>query len=297
MQIFNTIEPAAREFIKIALQKYGIDLGKLKLDNLQQEDFLLVSKKYPIFVVADGVTLIQFIIDKKSYPKPSPAGVAARIFCEELLKAAEEKYETFKESDIKDIFDSGNKAVGRYNQECGRTKETADYWWNDFYAATAAFVVLKDNVAYWGSICDSYVAHFNKDSLVFRSPTCDSRIERDAPKFKGDANNEKEKTKYVWSVKRNGISAKGELIGYGVVTGEEIAKRYLNLGTFKVKKDDFIAVFTDGFEDYMKLSEFRAIFYKEFDDLDKRAKDFAQLKIAEDPDKFGHERSLIIVSV
>ena len=67
-----------------------------------QEDYFIISKKYPIFVVADGVTLN---FDKVSdYPKISGAGEVAKIFCETVILAAEEKYEDFKEENFKEIF-------------------------------------------------------------------------------------------------------------------------------------------------------------------------------------------------
>jgi len=122
MKKFSLIEQTARQVIENAAKKYGLDLDKIKNVQPPQEDFILTSEKYPIFVVADGVTLVQFLIDKRDrYPDPSPAGEAARIFCQTLIEAAEERYESFDESTIREIFKVANEAVGRYNQEQGRT--------------------------------------------------------------------------------------------------------------------------------------------------------------------------------
>lgn len=298
MNKFSIIEPPTKEFIKIALQRYGLNSEEIKSESHPQEDFLLVSEKYPIFVVADGVTLIQFIIEKKEYPNPSPAGDIARVFCNELMKATEARYESFKDSDIKEVFKIANKAVGQYNRERGRTKETVDYWGNDFYAATAAFVVIKDNAVYWGSICDSFITHFSTNStMLFISPDCNVKAEAEAPKFIGDKNDTKAKSKYIWSTKRNGIDDAGKLIGYGVVTGEEATNRYLNFGSFEAKKDNLIAIFTDGFENYVRLPEFISLFTKWPDDIELRLKEFTATKAKDNPDKFGRERSLIIISI
>lgn len=296
MKTFSITELASEEFIKSVFRKYGWNLEKLKGKVHPHEDFFLISEKYPIFAVADGVTLIQFLAEKKEYPIPSPAGDVARIFCEELVKSAEARYKSFKDSDIKEIFRKANAAVGEYNREHGRAKETVDYWNTDFYAATAAFAVIKNDIVYWGSICDSYIMRFSSDgAIIFQSPDCNAKAEAEPPRFTGDVNDRKEKAQYIWSIKRNGIDENGKLVGYGVATGEETANRYLNFGSFRVLKGDLILVLTDGFENYVQLPEFISLFTKWPDDIKLRFVEFTAAKTKENPDKFGHERSLIVV--
>jgi serine/threonine protein phosphatase PrpC len=232
MKYFSILEPASEKF-----------RGYI----YPQEDFLLVSEKYPIFAVADGVTLIQFLIEKKEYPNPSPAGDVARVFCEEIVKAAEARYESFEEFDIKEIFRIANKAVGEYNNQK-----------DNLYSATAALVIIKNNKAYWCSICDSYVIHFDKNgNTKFKSQECRP---------------------------------------YVVVNGEEKANELLNYGSFEVKEGELVALFTDGFENYFKIPEFISLFQKWPADLESQVKKFTAAKTDEDPEKFGHERSLIMIS-
>lgn len=298
MKAFSIIEPPIKEFIEMALRHYGIDDPSTFLGHGHpQEDFLLQSNKYPIFVVADGVTLIQCIIDKGAYPNPSPAGDVARIFCEALVKSAEERYELFTEADITEIFKAGNEAVRKYNQEHGRTSASTDFWSNDLYAATVSFVVVKNNIAYWGSICDSYVAHVSNGELRFKSPDCNAKTEVEAPKFTGDTSDQKAKAIHNWSVRRNGVGDDGKLTGYGVVTGEDNAERYLNVGRLEVMAGDTLAILTDGFEEYVALPEFISLLQESPDDLGGRLREFTAEKAQENPDKFGHERSLIVVQV
>lgn len=240
--------------------------------------------------------MIQYILDKKDYPNPSPAGDVARIFCEESIKVAEEKYNSFQESDIIEIFKAANKTVGKYNKEHGRTKETVDYWDTDFYAATAAFVVIKEDKVYWGSICDSYITHFDKNGLLkFSSPKCNELRQAEAPKFTGDISDQKAKAVYAWSTNRNGTNEKGERIGYGVVTGEPEALKYLSVGSFSIVREDLVAILTDGFEDYMRLPEFISLFTSWPIDLESQIKNFTYTKAKEGPETFGHERSLIVI--
>lgn len=298
MKSFNITESPLKEFIDVELNKFGLDTRIFRNNQPPQEDFLLVSKKYPIFVVADGVTLIQYIIDKKEYPDPSPAGDVARIFCEKLLESAEARYDRFKENDIKEIFREANNAVGEYNRRKGRTKETTDYWDNDLYATTASFAVIKENKVYWGSICDSYVMVFSGDGKIkFQSPNFDERKEDDPPKFIGDSHDSKAKAQYTWRESRNGVNENQKLVGYGVATGEETANRYLNFGCFDVKQGDIVAILTDGFENYVQIPEFMSIFIKWSDDIESCFKKFTAMKGKENPEKFGHERTLIVVPI
>jgi hypothetical protein len=67
-----------------------------------QEDYFLVSKKFPIFVSADGVTLIPEKRDK--YPNPSGVYEIEKIFCEKIILESEKTYKKFEEKDFKNIF-------------------------------------------------------------------------------------------------------------------------------------------------------------------------------------------------
>lgn len=296
MKSFSILEAPSEKFVKLALEKMGVKLEDFKNDIHSQEDYLLQSKKYPIFVVADGVTLIQYILDKKEYPNPSPAGAVAQIFCEQVVRSAESKYESFKDSDIKDIFTEANNAVRKYNTDHGRTKETVDYWDNDLYACTAAFVVIKDGVVYWASICDSYVMHFSSTgTLEFSSPECHDLKQIDSPKYAGDSTDQIAKTKHRWSTARNGINEKGQRIGYGVVTGEPEALTYLSYGSFSMKEGDVLTLLTDGFENHVRLPDFISLFTSWSPDIESEFKELTHKKAEEDPERYGRERSIIVV--
>ena len=60
-----------------------------------------------------------------------------------------------------EIFKESNNKVNEYNQKSGKVifREIS----RNFYAATGAFVIIKNTKAYWASICDSFVAHFDKE--------------------------------------------------------------------------------------------------------------------------------------
>lgn len=263
-----------------------------------QEDYLLISKRYPIYVVADGVTLLQWIIEDRPYPHPSPAGEVARIFCEAAVKAAEADYAAISSpEDIRRIFKIGNEAVAEFEVAHGRTKETVDYWTTDFFAATAALAVVKDGVVYWGSICDSYVAHIDSNgNLIEPSPLCDSLKEAEPPPYEGDPNDLAAYTRYRWSTTRNSLNAQGKRIGYGVITGEPEALAYVAAGHFTLASGERLLVFTDGFEEYVTEPDFLALLHAWPDDIKARVRQYGEAKIPGDPERFGHERSLIAVA-
>jgi len=95
---------------------------------------LLQSGKYPIFAVADGVTIE---LDKNNnYPNSSGAGEVAKIFCERAIKEAEKIYEQFDEFKIRQVFKKANAAVEVYNRTQERSKKTSNFWDFDLLAAT-----------------------------------------------------------------------------------------------------------------------------------------------------------------
>ena len=295
MRVFSTLEDADARFIEVASRKNNIDPAYF--ENHPQEDYLLVSQTLPIYVVADGVTLLQWIYENRPYPHPSPAGDVARIFCQAAVRAAEVAYDTIASpEDIRAIFAAGNEAVAEYETANGRTKETVDYWDTDFFAATAAIAVVKDGVVYWGSICDSYVAHVDANGGVLeQSPLCNALKEAEPPPYTDDAMDHKTRSTYKWHRLRNGLTPGGKRMGYGVITGEPEALAYVATGQFSLAPGERLAVLTDGFEEYMKEPEFTKLLATWPHDLSEEIADYSARMISQDPDRFGHERTLIVI--
>ena len=291
--VFQVLEPIGKAVDHFLRDDMGIKLDRMETIAHPQEDYLLASEKFPIFVVADGVTL-EFGTDG-TYPNPSGAGKLARIFCEAIIREAEARFFAFTENDVAEIFSVANKAVGEYNTEEGRTKEASNFWDFDLFAATAAFAVVKGDVVYWASLCDAYMVRLGvAGEIVFQSPVCwpQTRKETYLPKDWGSVP-EDEKKKTIRRIYRNGLDEQGEPNGYGVTTGETAACRYLNIGTFELKEGEKLLLISDGFEEYIKLPEFRALFREYSDDLQERVSAFTTQKAKEDGVKYGHERSVI----
>lgn len=262
------------------------------LANHPQEDFFIISNKYPIFIVADGVTLN--FDNEKDYPKESGAFEAAKIFCQAAISEAEKRYDNFEEKDLKEVFEHGNYAVLEYNIFQNRTKNTINHFDIDFFSTTASFVLIKNKKVYWWSLCDAGLALFNKKGdKLFKSPDGWQHF----PKDWKEGKNNKEKIITRHRDYRNTIGEDGKLSGYGVADGEETAVYYLNSGVLDVKKGDIVFVYTDGFENYISLPIFIELFKVWPEDLDDWLNRIISEKSKEDLHKFGAEKTLIAISI
>jgi len=223
-----------------------------------QEDFLIASDIPPIFVVSDGVTLnfVKLIENKTKYPNPSPAGDVSRIFCESVIKYVKDKYGTFTEKEVIDVFKFANGEVRKHNEKVGKSEISGNK--TGYYSATGSFTVIKEDKAHWASICDSFIAHFDGEMNL---------------KFK----------------------TLGPCQPYAVINGEEQMVNHLESGVLNLEKGDRVFVFTDGFEHYMENPDFLKLFKEWNKNLKERIAEFSEKMNSIDPEKYGHERSLIAV--
>lgn len=292
MRTYSILRPISGKILEDKAKKSGLEFSQK--NRRPQEDYVRISKKYPIFIVADGVTLA---LDKNgNYPNPSGAGKLAEIFCKVIISEAEKKYKRFEEKDLKEIFKAGNRAAYLFNSSKGRKKQTINYWDFDFFAATTAFALIKENKAYWSSLCDSGIVLFDKNgNQIFQSPPCWIQRKKYVPS-NWEKIDDAERTKMRHRFYRNKINKKGELIGYGVVTGEKEAEKYLNTGVLDLNKESLILAHTDGFYNYLKLNEFIKLFLGEKFNS-KNIKSFIIAKEKESPTEYGLEKSLIAVNL
>lgn len=293
MKVFKLWEPVPKLILKTvaALDGLGVEIDEKSKYFHPREDFLAWSKKFSVFAVADGVTLE--LDERGFYPNPSGAGAVAKIFCQAVVRETEKVYSRFTVPDLKKVFVAANAAVAEYNRKHGRAPGQIDYWSRDLFAATAAWAVVKDNQIYWSVLCDSGVACFDEQGRAkFKSPDCWTIYRKNLPSD-WTKTPEVERKKTARRVYRNGVNAQGELIGYGVVTGEKAAERYLHRGKFTVNKGDTVFIFSDGFENYINQADFVKIFAEWPRDLTKKIKTYTANKSLQDPNNFGRERTLI----
>ena len=296
MRTFTIWEPISKDLLRslAALNNFGLEVNGLGDGRWPREDYHAVSPVYPIFAVADGVTL-ETGPDGK-YPNPSGAGEVARIFCNEVVKSAESLYQNFTADDLKKIFEVANQAVGKYNTAQGRTKNKLNFWDVDLFAATGAFAVVKEGTVYWASMCDSFAAHFDSSgNLKLKSPECWSLPRREKlPSGWADIALD-ERKKIIRRVYRNGLGEAGELTGYGVITGEKAVVKYLNTGSFTPAEGELVMLLTDGFEYYLELPVFVDLCKRWTGDLEVQVRRFTAEKALDDPRNFGLERTLVSI--
>lgn len=122
MKYFSIIEQPSKEAIRAFAEKRNLTEHFSESYTHPQEDYLIASDELPVFGVSDGVTLNfkKLIEDKKEYPNPPPAGEVAKVFCEAVQESAKNRYQNFKENDIKDLFRDGNNAVAKHSNEIGQ---------------------------------------------------------------------------------------------------------------------------------------------------------------------------------
>lgn len=259
MKYISIREPATKEVLQNLTPKGEPINQVIEGEQRPQEDYLITSNNPPVFGVADGVTLdIEKLIEEnKKYPNPSPVGKVAKLFCKNIVESTKQKYNEFKEEDTHKVFKEANEAVGEYNKTVGGNFSRNP---TGFYAATGAFTVIKRKRAYWASICDSFVAHFDKEM----------------------------NTKFASS---------GSCTPYAVINGEKRMINHLKNGTLELNEGDRILIYTDGFEPYIESSNFLEIFKNWTPELREKVSNFSQKKIQEKPKKFGHERSLIAIII
>jgi hypothetical protein len=260
MQYFSILEQPTKEAIRVFAEKRNLTEYLPESYQHPQEDYLIASNSPPIFVVSDGVTLNfkKLVENNQKYPNPSPAGEIAKIFCENVIKSAAERYGEFDASQIVEVFKEANAEVKKYNERVGKSDISGNI--TGFYAATSSFIIIKNNKAYWASICDAFVAHFNKNMNV---------------KFKSS----------------------GVCSPYAVINGEERMADHLEKGVFDLEKGDRLFVFTDGFEHYAKDANFLEIFKNWDDSLRERIAKFSKAMNLKNPENYGRERSLIAILV
>ena len=241
---------------------------KKKIALMPTEDSFSIDSANEIFAVADGVTrdpyeylpdintLTGKIIFSLSYPRPSPAKIAADIFTETFPLVLKD-YDPINrdEKAIRTAFGEANKRIGEWNFQ---NIPNPDYVLNDFAGCVAAGTSLSNDLIYLGFLSDCGVAIFNEyGNLRFRT-------ENQGPD-KHD--------KYIWQdkrlerlnwrnpearriVRRDYRNNPSEKHSFGVLTGEEKAMCYVRTATQEIKPNEHLILYTDGLEPIIFSGEF-----------------------------------------
>jgi serine/threonine protein phosphatase PrpC len=264
----------------------------IRFDKKPNEDFYLISKKFPIFIVADGVTRGHFSDGR--YACRYGAKKAAEIFCRTVLWELENKF--WEKGDvlqkIKYSFDLANEKIKHLNTEEGIDKKLnyVEYDWLDTVGVVG---LIQDKKLYYGYVGDCGLAIFDKKNNK-KFQTEDMVADRVA----GFANSHpswysysKGKRRYlIKSQLRNSDNGQG----YGTFSGQEGVKNYYVFGSKELSSQDMVVFYSDGFLEYLDGPKFVDILRQE---NKRKLNNMMFWKILKNIFKYGHDRTLISIKI
>ncbi|VVB75520.1 Uncharacterised protein [Candidatus Tiddalikarchaeum anstoanum] len=226
------------------------------------------NKKNMIMCVADGITRdlvngnvipdfnsIDYYKDMKLYyPKPSPAKIAADVFCNAFVYYLDGKLDV-NERILRDTFQHCNDEIKILNK---KNLKNMDYLANDYWGCEASGGVIQNNTLYWSYICDCGVCVYDKNgSLKFRTNNDMKNIKQYLESIKFDWKL-RECRKLVRSRFRNNPRnvINGRLLSYGAFTGEQNVMRFLKTGKVELSYGDYVFFYSHGMEDIVYSSSF-----------------------------------------
>lgn len=226
------------------------------------EDSFLISKKFPIYAVADGVTLQ--IPEGQKYPRSSGAKKVADIFCKNSVQFLEKNWhKSNQKKNLENAFQYSNNLIKNFNQKTKLPHKP--------FSTTAAIFLIKNSFLFGARLCDAGIAILHSNGEI---------------KFK---------TPEFWTeLKRKGQTK------YGVLNGSEQVLKFIDFYKIKLNKGDIVIIYTDGFENYFALNDFLKIFGKwnNADNIFKKLK-FLSKKMPSmsllNSKLYGHERTLIAI--
>lgn len=203
------------------------------------EDAFIADEEHCVFVVADGVTRRGFT---DSYPNPSPAHLAAKAAVEALRKTLAEHGEQLTGVQIQSAFAKANEHVREINQRL-ELWNNHDWWGNDLAGTVASCLVVKKTTFFYGFMADCGVAHLAPNGgLLWHSPDLLAPVTKYFPSI--EELGEKERFIRVRRDFRNKPQANHPT--YGVLTGEEEALSYVQVGSRPYNPGEVLAVYSDG---------------------------------------------------
>jgi len=268
----------------------------IKFDAKPNEDFYLVSKKFPIFTVADGVTQSHYKNGEYAFPKG--AKETAEIFCYKTIEYLEKQLDFKKpiekeiKNSIKEAFDFSDKKIKELNIRYGIDKKLNYIEYDWFDTVGVAGIILKNKI-YYGYVGDCGLAIFDENNKL-KFQTKDEvapAVKRFREMYKNWKDFPQEKrTLIIHRDFRNNPDKKG----YGSFTGEEGVQDYYKLGIKELKNNDLIVFYSDGFCELLKDKNFVKILKEK---NRKKLDNFILQKAKENVQKYGHDRTFIAVKI
>lgn len=248
--------PAIFIFKVLIYDKY-MKIFSLSTDNKKNrpnEDFYLISKKYVIFTVADGVSRVKNEIS--TYPNPSGARLAAEEFCKNAVSYLEKNFKKANLKILRNAFNFADKAIFNLNKRYEINKKL-NFLENDYFSTCGVVAFIKEDTLYYGYVGDCGIRIYDKNDflkLISIDDVAPLEEWRDSRNFKS-----KKEREIIWrKILRN--KPKAPYLTYGVLTGESGAKYYYHFGKIKLNSGNLIFLYSDGFLYFLKQPKIRKLF-------------------------------------
>jgi len=269
----------------------------VRFDVKPNEDAFLISEKFPIFAVADGVTQSHY--PNGRYALPYGAKEAANIFCEAIIDYLENNLD-FKKADEKEIKNAIKEAFNFTNQKIRELNEKhsiqkrMDYKEHDWFDTVGVVAIVVSKILYYGFVGDCGLAIFDKNNK--KKFQTEDMVQPAVKRFK---------TMYpdsdVWDplqrqflIRKDFRNNPDKRIGYGSFTGQLGVENYYALGKRKLTKGDMVVLYSDGFFELMKHPDFLGTLRSgKKNTLDS----FGMKKAKENHKKYGDDRTFVAATI
>lgn len=262
----------------------------VRFDVKPNEDAFLVSKKFPILAVADGVTQSHY--PNGRYALPYGAKEAAHIFCRSVVHFLERGIDFEKENEIKEAikgaFSEANQRIKELNEKHGIQKRM-DYKEHDWFDTVGVTVVVVRNNLYYGFVGDCGLVIFDRhNKKKFQTKDMVRPAVKRFNAMHPNAN--------TWDILqcqfiiRKYFRNNPNKRGYGSFTGQAGVEHYYALGKKQLQKGDMVVLYSDGLVELLKEKSFLKILRAE---NKKKLNELVMQKAKEDPKKYGDDRTFI----
>lgn len=146
------------------------------------EDSFLASRRFPIYAVADGVTmpaLHELLV-------PSESKLAADKFCKKSIEFLEKHFKALSPKTIKSAYECAGMEMKKLN--AGRRHKLS---------ATAALAAVKNGEIFGSRVCDCGFAVIRKGGILFKTPEFWSHLKSTGKKRYGTINGDAISLKYI----------------------------------------------------------------------------------------------------
>ena len=223
-----------------------------------------IDNDLKIFAVADS-PLRCLIRDTKHYPFDDHGYEAANTFCKGFINYCKTQLssEDFSLKALKDVLIKSNEDIKKLNIQLGKKfNDPLNY---DLAETVGIGALIKDHTLYYGGLEDCYVnvlrgknleniAKWNyqivKASKYIDKLSIEDKLKDYIPKELINKLKKENQWEPCWCNylrnNKNALDEEGNLVGWGCFTGEKEAEEFIQTHSVKLKKNDYILLFSDG---------------------------------------------------